>query len=317
MTEANSRRRLVVIGVIVMALFGGLLTRLWFLQVAGGEKLAVAAQQNRDRFVKVPAVRGTIYDAKGNVLAQTMPVTTLTVNRQQLSTTERATLEQNLGSLLGIDAATVDQRIDNQQYASYLPVPVAENIDLPTAVYVTEHRDLFPEVAVTRTAERFYPNNFQAADMLGYVGQINAEGARGAQGRRLPGQRHHRQVRPRADVRIRAARHARPRQGRGRQPGPRGERGGGEEAGRRPRRAAHRRPRSPAGRRGLPAQGMDGARSLVDDSGSHYAANAGAVVVLERADWLGGGAGVEPELRPQRLREGRRRPVLQRPATTH
>ena len=44
MTEPNSRRRLAVIGVLVIALFAGLLTRLWFLQVTGGEQLAVAAQ---------------------------------------------------------------------------------------------------------------------------------------------------------------------------------------------------------------------------------------------------------------------------------
>ena len=104
MTEPNSARRLAVVGVLVLALFAGLLTRLWFLQVTGGEKLAVAAQRQRDRFVTVPAVRGTIYDRNGIVLAQTMPVTSLVVDRQQLSTAERTTLEQNLGPLLGIDA---------------------------------------------------------------------------------------------------------------------------------------------------------------------------------------------------------------------
>ena len=98
MSEPNSRRRLVVIGVIVVALFAGLLTRLWFLQVTGGEKLAVAAQQNRDQFVQVPALRGTILRrATGNVLAETMPVTTLIVDRQQLTSAERATLRVELG----------------------------------------------------------------------------------------------------------------------------------------------------------------------------------------------------------------------------
>jgi penicillin-binding protein 2 len=172
-TEANSRRRLAVIGVIVLALFGGLLTRLWFLQVAGGEKLAVAAQRQRDKFVRVPAVRGTIYDAKGNVLAQTVPVTTLTVDRQQLTTAERKTLEMTLGQLLQTDAAGVDKLIDNQQYPPYQPAPVAKNIDLDKAVYVMEHRDQFPEVSVTRTAERQYPQGYEAADILGYVGQVN------------------------------------------------------------------------------------------------------------------------------------------------
>jgi penicillin-binding protein 2 len=173
MTEANSRRRLAAIGVIVIAMFAGLLTRLWFLQVTGGETLAVAAQRQRDRFVQVPAVRGTIYDAKGNVLAQTVPVTTLTVDRQQLSPAERKTLEVNVGALLQTDAAGVDRLIDNPQYASYLPVPVAKDVDLQKAVYVMEHRDQFPEISVSRTAERRYPQGFQAADLLGYVGQIN------------------------------------------------------------------------------------------------------------------------------------------------
>src|SRR3954469_24268977 len=93
MTEPNSARRLAVVGVLVLALFAGLLTRLWFLQVTGGEKLAGAAQRQRDRFVKVPAMRGTIYDRNGIVLAQTVPVTSLVVNRQQLSSTERTKLE--------------------------------------------------------------------------------------------------------------------------------------------------------------------------------------------------------------------------------
>jgi penicillin-binding protein 2 len=175
MTEVNTHRRLIVIGVLVLALFGGLLTRLWFLQVAGGETLAVAAQQQRDRFVAVPAVRGTIYDRNGIVLAQTVPVTTLVVDRQHLSTTERETLRTNLGALLGKTPEAVDKLIDNQNYASFESVPVARDVTLEQAIAVTEHREQFPEVSVTRTAERRYPNDFVAADLLGYLGQVNAD----------------------------------------------------------------------------------------------------------------------------------------------
>jgi penicillin-binding protein 2 len=173
--EVNSRRRLIVIGAIVVALFGGLLTRLWFLQVTGGETLAVAAQRNAARLVQVPAVRGTIYDATGAVLAQTIPVTTLTVDRQKLTSVDRTTLESSLGKLLGIDAKSVDALVDNQHYDPFVPVPVAKNVDLPTALYVSEHRDLFPQVSVTSTSERIYPNQGVGADVLGYIGQVNAQ----------------------------------------------------------------------------------------------------------------------------------------------
>ncbi len=180
MTEANSGRRLAIIGVLVIALFAGMLTRLWFLQVTGGEKLAVAAQRQRDRFVTVPALRGTIYDRNGKVLAQTVPVTSLIVDRQNLSPAERKTLEANLAILLStptapVTADDVDKLIDNTNYEAFEPVPVAKNVTLEQAIYVTEHRSDFPEVSVTRTAERQYPQAFQAADILGYIAQVNQD----------------------------------------------------------------------------------------------------------------------------------------------
>ena len=57
-------------------------------------------------------------------------------------------------------------------------MPVAKDIDLATAVYVMEHRRTFPEVSVTRTAERRYPNDSTAADVLGYVGPDQRRRAR-------------------------------------------------------------------------------------------------------------------------------------------
>ena len=283
MSDVNSHRRLVVIGVIVLALFGGLLTRLWFLQVTGGEKLAVQAQQNRNHFVQVPAIRGTIYDATGKtVLAQTVPVTTLTVDRQKLTSAERVKLEENLGKLLRTDAAGVDKLIDNPQYASFVRVPVAKNVDLYTAVYVMEHRDEFPEIAVTRTAERRYPNGFQAADLLGYVGQISAEDLKAHTGggytqndsigktgieqmfeselRGTPGE-----DKVELDNQGRAVNVSEVKK---------------PEAGHDIRLTVNLAAQHSA-EESL-QQGMDGARTLVDpDSGNYYAANAGAVVVLD------------------------------------
>ena len=119
MSEANPHRRLLIIGVLVLALFCGLLARLWFLQVAGGEKLAVAAQKQRDHFVSVQAMRGTIYDRNGTPLVQTVPVTTLMVDRQNLSAKERTTLETNMSALLRVSTDDIDKRIDNQQYEPF------------------------------------------------------------------------------------------------------------------------------------------------------------------------------------------------------
>ncbi|MFN8025910.1 MAG: penicillin-binding protein 2 [Acidimicrobiia bacterium] len=176
MNEANTGRRLLVIGAIVMALFAGLLTRLWFLQVSGGEKLAVQAQQNRDRVVQVPSLRGAIYDRNGVVLAQNVPVTTLTLDRQNLTPAERITLEDSLSTLLGKSPVEVGTMIDNPAVSPYAPLPLLENVPLATAVYVAEHREAFPDVSITTTSVRQYtPEGVAAANLLGYTGAINAD----------------------------------------------------------------------------------------------------------------------------------------------
>jgi penicillin-binding protein 2 len=282
MTEANSARRLTVIGILVVALFAGLLTRLWFLQVTGGEKLAVAAQNQRDRFVSVPALRGTIYDRNGTPLAQTVPVTSLVVDRQQLTTADRKTLETNLGNLLGIDAAAVDKLIDNTNYAAFEPVPVAKDIDFDKATYVTEHRSQFPDVSISRTAERRYPNDFSAADIVGYLGQINADELKahagdGYNARDMIGKTGVEQM---FESELRG------------KPGK--ERVEVDNQGRAVNEVDVQKPEAGHDVRltiDLPIQktaeesliqGMDGARTLVDpDSGNYYAADAGAVVVLD------------------------------------
>ena len=175
MSEANSGRRLAVIGFVVLALFAGLLTRLWFLQVAGGEDLAVAAQQNGDKIVQVPAIRGRILDAKGRVLAETLPVTSLVVDRQKLTEETRAKLVANLSTLLAVPEKEVEERIDNPNYPDFERVPVSEAVDDVIATALTEHSADYPRARLSHSFMRVYPENEFAAHAVGYVGRINEE----------------------------------------------------------------------------------------------------------------------------------------------
>ena len=176
MNEANTRRRLLVIGAIVVALFTGLLTRLWFLQVSGGEKLAVQAQQNRDRIVQVPSLRGAIYDRNGTILAKNVPVTTLTLSRQNLTPADRIVLENSLSNLLGKSPTDIGQMLDDPSVSQYAPLPLMKDVPLATAVYVAEHRDQFPQVSITTTSIRQYTAaGIAAANLLGYTGAVSPE----------------------------------------------------------------------------------------------------------------------------------------------
>ncbi len=173
--EVDTRARLAVIGLVVVALFAGLVTRLWFLQVSGGESLAVAAQSNSDEIVQVPALRGRILDAKGRVLAETKPVTTLVVERQRLSIDQRARLVPALANVLAIAPQEVEARLDNKNVQPFEAVTVAAMIDDDQAQYVWEHPNAFPRTRVTSTYQRVYPQGTLAAHVVGYTGRINVD----------------------------------------------------------------------------------------------------------------------------------------------
>jgi len=178
MSEPNTRRRLVVIGLVVVALFAGLLTRLWFLQVAGGEDLAVAAQQNGDKIVQVPAIRGRILDAKGHVLAETMPVTSLVVARQQLTDATRPKLVANLATLLADTPENITKEIDNPNYPGYQSIPILQGVSDEIATALVEHSSDYPEASLESSYVRVYPadpatGQQLAAHVIGYVGRIS------------------------------------------------------------------------------------------------------------------------------------------------
>ena len=301
--EFDTRGRLVVIGVLVIALFAGLLTRLWFLQVAGGESLAVAAQANSDEIVQVPALRGRILDDKGRVLAETKAVTALVVDRQKLTPDDRAKLVPNLAHALGITPEEVNKRLDSVSNQPFEAVNVAEPLSDDQAQYVLEHQEDFPATRTTSSFARVYPQGSLAAHVLGYTGQIDARGVPGEQVQGLPDGRHDREERHRADLRKRSPREPGAGEGAARQPRDQDRRVGRPEGGAGRRRATLDRHRRAGGGRGLARTGhrrrapLDRPRQRELLQG-HGRCGRGA----RRPYRCGGGNGVGSDVRPERDR---------------
>ena len=178
MSEANPRRRLVVIGLIVVALFAGLLTRLWFLQVAGGEDLAVAAQDNGDKIVQTPAIRGRILDAKGRVLAETKSGD---VARGRAPAAHRCHAPEARGQPLGPARRVTEditKAIENPNYPQYQAVPIRAGVSDEIATALVEHASDYPQASLESSYVRVYPSyggQQLAAHAVGYVGRISPE----------------------------------------------------------------------------------------------------------------------------------------------
>ena len=77
----NSRVRVSIVGVVIVALFIALLARLWFLQMGPEEQLRFQAVARSTRVVQTESPRGRILDRNGNVLVENVAEWAVTVDR--------------------------------------------------------------------------------------------------------------------------------------------------------------------------------------------------------------------------------------------
>jgi penicillin-binding protein 2 len=182
MTAAESPRlRLGVLAVVTMALFAALFARLWYLQVLSTDDFVEAAEANRVRVVQVEAPRGRILDRNGTVLVDNRVSVVVTVDRVEFAELPEREQRDMLNRLAAEmtrygSPATVEQlleRVNDQRYSLYAPVPVAQDVTEELKIYVDEHAELFPSVEVERVAVRRYAFGSRAAHVIGYVGEIN------------------------------------------------------------------------------------------------------------------------------------------------
>ena len=94
-------RRLMVVYMFIILLFLVLIGRLFYLQIIKGSDYAERAASNIYRTISLPARRGTIYDANGNVLASSEPYMSVEVYLDEVDDTKA--LAANLAALFSRD----------------------------------------------------------------------------------------------------------------------------------------------------------------------------------------------------------------------
>ena len=124
MTDSNSRLRLSVIGVIIGALFCGLLARLWFLQIGSTNTYAAQTQANRIRTVTDPGFRGQILDRNGTPIVENQLVDTIQIARG-LPLSQLKVTVKSLAKLLNTTETAVWKQVNNPTLTAYQPIPIA------------------------------------------------------------------------------------------------------------------------------------------------------------------------------------------------
>jgi penicillin-binding protein 2 len=171
----GSRTRLTVIGVVVMFLFSVLFARLWFLQLVSASS-STTATRNSVRVIHEPALRGRIIDRNGKPIVDNQPVDVITLDRgKPADPAGRGRVIGRLAELLGVSTKEVKARIDDPRSSPVAPARVAVGIPPEIRNHLEEREADFPGVEVVRTAVRGYPNGPLAANLVGYVAEINRD----------------------------------------------------------------------------------------------------------------------------------------------
>ncbi|CAN5520323.1 hypothetical protein BH24ACT4_BH24ACT4_04420 [soil metagenome] len=106
MTHANPRARHHVLGIVALALFAALFTRLWYLQVLTTEEFEVQAQDNRTQEVIIEAPRGRILDRNAEPLVENRRTIQVSIDFQDfidLEMPEQSELLRRLADRLSED----------------------------------------------------------------------------------------------------------------------------------------------------------------------------------------------------------------------
>lgn len=167
--------RVGVLGAIAIAVFVVLFVRLWSLQVLSGDQYLAAAQDNQLRTIQVEAPRGTIVDRNGKVIVENVPGTAVKLWVGDLPREGRYDVIKRLAGVLNVPAGRLAKEVDERRVDPLNPITVKTAVGDEQVAYLYEHQDEFPGVQIQQTFLRHYPYGSNAAQILGYIGEISPE----------------------------------------------------------------------------------------------------------------------------------------------
>ncbi len=152
---------LFVIFLVAIALMG----RIFYLMIPGSAHLVKAAQDLHERERSIKAERGKIYDRNGVVLADNMPVCTISVIHNQITDAERVI--EVLCKELSLSETYVRKRVEKYSVIETIKTNVEKEIADVVRAYELDG------VMVDEDYKRFYPYSSLASKVLGFTGSDN------------------------------------------------------------------------------------------------------------------------------------------------
>ncbi len=164
--------RVLIILMVISLLFAVDISRLFYIQIAKGEEYAEKAKSQQLSDKEIEAMRGTIYDSEGNVLAQSATVWTVFLDPSNISDKSRTMIVDFLSKVFQYDDEKKDELLEKTKKESKYVV-VENKVDNmkkeEIASFVSENK-LSLCIGFKQATERYYPYENLASSVIGFTG---------------------------------------------------------------------------------------------------------------------------------------------------
>ncbi|MDC0875372.1 penicillin-binding protein 2 [Candidatus Pelagibacter sp.] len=167
-------RRMFIIGAAKLIIFGGLIARLFSLQINDKKKYLTLSDKNRIREWKLPPTRGNIVDYFGNIIAGNLKVYQLHVIPEQVENFNY--LISRLKVILQLSDRKVEKiKKKKNQLKPWESLIISENLSWDEFSKINNYLYELAGVKPVMTISRNYPFDDIYTHVLGYVSQPNED----------------------------------------------------------------------------------------------------------------------------------------------
>lgn len=170
----NVNLRMIVIQVVAFVLLAILGVRLYYLQIVQGDYWSGRAENQRVRFIPIPAPRGAIFDRNGKILVDSRPTYNVVLSNEPIKKIDVSDRIPGYSKGLNLEPDFVQERLDLiKKQNEFETLVLKESATMQDIAWVESHKLEFPELRVELQPQRFYPHGTVLAHVLGYVGEIS------------------------------------------------------------------------------------------------------------------------------------------------
>lgn len=159
--------------IAMFVITGGLVFRLWYVQIFRGDYYKHIAERNRVRRVEISVPRGVVYDRHGEVILGNRPFFDLVYIPQYVR--EKDSTLRILSRLLNIPLSRFKKRLRaSRGRPKFLPVTLKRNLTIHEVSIIQNNKIFLPGIEVRTEARREYKPDVPS-HLVGYLREVGPQ----------------------------------------------------------------------------------------------------------------------------------------------